>query len=288
VAAVLIIGTVGLSDRTQGPAGGVETGPKYYPMPVEAETGPTRGEQPIRPTVAPYSVGFIGLPPEKATPSEPLHGELVMSVTGINPWYAVNLYADGRLIWARDAVASGEFVSPVGLPHVSAWIQQRLTPEGVELLLSGGVPLGGQYENPGAQLPASAWEDPQLRAYVASRFAICPRSTQSHLSSALRQFPPQAQHLLRGTEQTFQPCGIGSIECFAVTLDTARALIEIFMDRGGALDPWAATQGPGAFTIFLDPNGDLEPNMPNYDELPALSFEALLPDGNMFLVSGWV
>jgi hypothetical protein len=271
VAAVWIVTTGGAFDRTQTPAvpGGASTGP--------AETGPApTGPSLTSPTVDPFSLGSLGLPPEKAAPSEPLHGELVMSVTGINPWYAVNVYADGRLIWARDFVATGEFVSPEGFPHVSTWIQQRLTPEGVQLLLSGAVPLGGQYENPGAQLPASAWEDPKLRAYVASRYAICLRSTESHLSSALRQLPPQAQHLLRGTERTFQ-LRVGSIECFAVTLDTARALIQIFMHGGGGLSPWENTQGPGGFTIFVDPHGDY---------LPALSFEAILPDGNnMFFVS---
>jgi hypothetical protein len=69
------------------------------------------------------------------------------------------------LIWARQRKNSEE------AGEVSSWIEQRLTPECVELLRSGAVPLGGQFENPGERLPMSAWQDPKLRPYVPSKYA---------------------------------------------------------------------------------------------------------------------
>ena len=75
VAAVLVVTSVGSLDRTQTPVvpGGAGTGP--------TETGPAL----TGPTGIPYTVGFEGLPPEGAAPSEPLRGELVAHDTGIHP-----------------------------------------------------------------------------------------------------------------------------------------------------------------------------------------------------------
>ena len=211
VAVVLIVGTAGVSDRMQGPAGGVETGP--------TATGPTENESVIG---DPSSVGFEGgLPPEGVPPSEPLRGELVMKEGAIQPWSHVRLYADGRLIWAVE-------VDPdevEGRPDVSVWIEQRLTPEGVELLRSGAVELAWA-GNPGRFLPASAWEDPELRPYVPSRYAVCAESPGS--------LPDPAADLLRSTERIPPAASryIEEAECFEVTIDHARALAEILSDAG--------------------------------------------------------
>ncbi|MDQ2912007.1 MAG: hypothetical protein M3T56_02005, partial [Chloroflexota bacterium] len=159
---------------------------------------------------------FIGLPPVGATRSAPESGELVIQYWA-NIQGRVWVYADGRLITLR----SGGF------------LEQRLTPEGVELLRSEVVsaavlapdnrlygwlhssklppPRGGwpsyfhgsepvpfhapmqvrngdrlfyveDVSNPerlaerladaASWLPASAWKDRQIRAYVAPRYAI--------------------------------------------------------------------------------------------------------------------
>lgn len=83
-------------------------------------------------TVAPANVGFIGLPPEGATPSTPKHGELVLSFEGRSmaadeSMHRVYVYADGRVIsWWESG-------SPLG-SNAGTFLEQRLTPEGVELL----------------------------------------------------------------------------------------------------------------------------------------------------------
>jgi hypothetical protein len=213
-----VIVTLGLLNRTETPIvpGGDTTGP--------AVTGPI-----IVDTGDPFSVGFEGLPPDGAAPSEPPRGELVMSDGGIHPWYEVYLFTDGRLIWARDG---------------SAWIEQRLTPDGVELLRSGAVELGGQHENPGEQLPASAWEDPELRPYVPSRYMVCPWDAPKNFVSLL---PPPARELVRGIEPTDARTDVGDWApgCLNVTIEDARSLAEILTDAG-------FEEGPGPTgTVFF-------------------------------------
>ena len=95
----------------------------------------------IGPTVPDARVGFIGLPPEGATPSTPEAGELVLSLWGrsttddglLRAW----VYADGRLIWTKE----GDF--PYGANEITTgFLEQRLTPEGVERIRSEIVSTG--------------------------------------------------------------------------------------------------------------------------------------------------
>jgi hypothetical protein len=67
--------------QTEVVPGGDVTGPAETGPTV---TGPVTGPV-IGPTGDPFSVGFNGLPPEGATPSEPPQGELVLSDGGIHP-----------------------------------------------------------------------------------------------------------------------------------------------------------------------------------------------------------
>jgi hypothetical protein len=156
--------------------------------------------------------GFIGLPPLGATPSAPESGELVIQYwvdteglkhpDGGRGW----VYADGRLITLREKSDLPEAANRWS----SGFLEQRLTPEGVELLRSELVSTGlfehhqpagrassphnviqvriddrlirvqakfpkrlrERLADPASWLPASAWEDRQIRAYVASRYAI--------------------------------------------------------------------------------------------------------------------
>ena len=81
-------------------------------------------------------VAFIGLPPEGATSSTPERGELVVEflccqggTEGLPNLILV--YADGRLIWERQGdLPEGANDFDTGL------LEQRLTPEGVELIRS--------------------------------------------------------------------------------------------------------------------------------------------------------
>jgi hypothetical protein len=84
--------------------------------------------------------GFIGVPPDGATPSTPESGELVLSYIGgpaatEGNLFKAFLYADGRLIWDQE----GHFEGGKGR---TGFLEQRLTPEGVELLLSEVLATG--------------------------------------------------------------------------------------------------------------------------------------------------
>lgn len=100
--------------------------------------------------------GFIGLPPVGATPSSPASGELVLQGGGRSlsiaghyeppggSWFGARVsiwvYADGRVIRehreARTPVPEGANQFTSGL------LEQRLTPEGLELLMSELIATG--------------------------------------------------------------------------------------------------------------------------------------------------
>ena len=68
-------------------------------------------------------IGFVGLPPVAARPNTPERGNLVLAISqcSTGPWFdGLSVFTDGRLIWAM----SGRV------------LEQRLTPEGVELMRS--------------------------------------------------------------------------------------------------------------------------------------------------------
>ena len=135
------------------------------------------------------------------------------------------MYADGRLITLR----------------TSGFLEQRLTPEGVELLRSEIVSTGlfehhqpagrmssphalmqvrngdrlvhvehvsnperlaERLADPASWLPASAWKDRQIRAYVASRYAISYFAQPQTLerSRILSLLPAAAEDLLRAKD----------------------------------------------------------------------------------------
>jgi hypothetical protein len=118
VAAVWIVASNGPFGRLQTPV-----------VPAAGQTGPTV----IMGSFYPDQVGASVLPPEGASPSAPERGKLVAGKEDIY------VYADGRMIWGRE-----------GLP---VWLEQHLTPEGVELVRSGAVRLDGQSLDPGSPLP---------------------------------------------------------------------------------------------------------------------------------------
>ena len=131
VAAVWIVMSGWSLDRTQ-PA---VTGPTASPAP---DLGPVPESDQPNPSLS--RVNVLDLPPEGAPPSSPEHGELVLAVDGrgmaagraLTHMY---VYADGRLIWWRE----GDL--PAGADEHSIF-EQRLTPEGVELLRSEVISSG--------------------------------------------------------------------------------------------------------------------------------------------------
>jgi hypothetical protein len=119
-AAVWIVATAGSLERTQTPS---VTGPTTPD--VTGRTAPPD----------PPPVGLVGLPPEGATPSTPSRGELVLGFmfghSGGDPGrFSVYVYADGRLIWQR--LGGGE--DAYAIEYSTGLLEQRLTPEGVELV----------------------------------------------------------------------------------------------------------------------------------------------------------
>ena len=284
VAAVWIVTTGGPFDRTQTPGapGGAVTGP--------TETGPA---------VAADGPGLVGLAPEGATPSSPITGELVLSAffghSGGDPGrFHFNVYADGRLIWQRLGGGTHQYA----IDYTTGWVEQRLTPEGVELLrsealstglfdhdayLAGGyVPYFGEVgvlsgdrlvrvtwgdccdpssremaeerptqeqasalerldsrlADPASWLPASAWEDQEITAFVPSGYSVCYDAAKGiELDRVLATFPRPAEDLLRSWERTrweWRDPREGSFTfwCSDVTTEEARTLARILDDSG--------------------------------------------------------
>ncbi len=160
-------------------------------------------------------VGFIGLPPEGATHSTPESGEVVLDIQSCltstgeprkgSGWNGeLTVLADGRLIWLQyEDLPAGANSLSTGL------LEQRLAPEGVELMRSELVANGldnsgdqpdcdaGTYHvhlydgdrylshftsganehlaritDPWSWLPETAWEDREIRAYVPSKYEV--------------------------------------------------------------------------------------------------------------------
>jgi hypothetical protein len=306
VVPVWIVATGGWSDRTLTPA----------------STGPTRPTGPPHPN----GVGVLGLPPAGATPSAPERGELVLGLgfghtSGDAGRFSLHVYADGRVIW-------GWIGGPPGTPnqHSTGLIEQRLTPEGVELVRSevlstglfdhdrdlveapglyyGGVEvsagdrlvhltwgdagfqqgsepiattptpeqvraleqLDARLEDLTSWLPARAWEDPEVRAYVPSRYSVCYMGKNEPLRRPriLHLLPPRAEDLLRAWDTTREEALSFSFWCSVVTTEEARELDQILTDAG------ANMQGPeGPSYAFTPPGGSLE--------VVDIGFEAVLP-----------
>lgn len=113
------------------------TGGPFDRIRTTVGTNPTVPPDPTR-------VGFIGLPPEGATPSAPESGQLVVHYSGPAPGNWVPgigqywVYADGRLISVREANI------PEGAnPSSTGFLEQRLTPKGAELMRSEVVRAAG-------------------------------------------------------------------------------------------------------------------------------------------------
>jgi hypothetical protein len=287
--------------------------------------------------------GFVGLPPEGATPSTPESGQLVAKLVGRSTTRhdlgLVYLYADGRLIWARHE----DF--PEGAnPFVTGLLEQRLTADGIEQLrseilstglfdhdfvlasrrviwgaidvlvsdrlvhvewdnpqYSAGAPnsaiwvtatreqerelerLNALLANPTEGLPASAWQEKQVRAYVPSTFAVCwsgwpaePSDPQSDASRIVSLLPPAARDLLRSKQTTRRtwkrgwaggPYYPSAEDCAKVPTAEARSLA-------------AALDGAGIERIDRAAGLHYSFDLPGRSrETGLITLEPLLPDG---------
>ena len=84
------------------------------------------------PAISPPA-GFLGLPPERAVPSSPPTGELVVEIPTEN--VRIWVFADGRMISMRmNSAARG--IPGLANSSTSGFLEQHLTPSGVEALRS--------------------------------------------------------------------------------------------------------------------------------------------------------
>ena len=226
------------------------------------------------------------------------------------------MYADGRLIRHRASGANGTPLRANRWSN--GIVEQRLTREGVKLLRSEIVSAGGFGEKPppgsdplfnraiievrqGDQLvhlrwasdlerlearlahpeswlPASAWKQRTIRAYVPSRFQVCAavlvndnppgaKFPQMRAARIVALLPQAAQNVLRGRDWTAYPPGPTSTgyypRCFDVTTEGARSLAKA-LDGAGP-----AKKGRLSYTF----------NAPDPKRQVLISFNPYLPHG---------
>jgi hypothetical protein len=280
-----------------------------------AATGPTVATGPKARSDYPGQVGLVGIAPEDAASSLPARGELVVGAffthTAGDPGrFALSVYADGRVIWEK----LGDTSSGVPTGPATGLVEQRLTPDGVELVRSevlsvgpfrGDVHLVGAYalyagmvqvrggdglvsiswgdvrpahgsppetaatdqqisalqaldaelEDLESWLPASAWADAELRAFVPSRYSLCLQTGRAvELDQVLASLPRPAGDALRAWDLSYRehenpnPPERWHLWCSDVTSDRARELSRLLDDAGVPSDP------PDVFghTYFID------------------------------------
>ncbi len=244
---------------------------------------------------------FIGLPPEGAPLSTPETGELVLSFGG-RPhaiglkFHRVWVYSDGRLIWIRESnvpigvleqrltregvelmrsrvMAAGlhDFV-PVGTRIDQAWWGRPGVLWGGLVVHDGERLVDAEWSDsempalladPTSWLPASAWADQRIGAYVPSRHAICiePASILDFLPDATTELiRSRASDLGRPARES------EDLRCpFRVTTEDARAIMASLDNEGLQRVPYlryhisfAPGQNPGWMEILpVLPHGEV-------------------------------
>jgi hypothetical protein len=232
-------------------------------------------------------VGFIGLPPVGAVPSDPTRTELLeifWRPRHGGPFYqgAAFLYADGRLIW-------NEYVRNASAWRSTGWLEQRLTPSGIELVRAlAGRPETDEFRvlDPAglpAQLPNHAWIDSTVRPYVPSGFAACLHLANADATSPyaepdmtleerLGALPRAVADLLRDRPLAVKTSGAyGDTGCLELDVADARLLDTALREAGfdGGPDRFMLRYG-----IVLD-------EMEGGTWTLGVWFEPVLPDGTI-------
>jgi hypothetical protein len=141
--------------------------------------------------------------------------------------------------------------------------RQRPTPKQASALIR----LDGLLADPASWLPASAWENPEITAFVPSGYSVCYEGGKGiGLSRVLALLPPAAENMLRAQENTrgtyTNLVGTFPIWCSELTNEEARALERILDAAGvsGWKDVFGLTYGapgPGAdameFSLTFNP-----------------------------------
>jgi hypothetical protein len=176
-------------------------------------------------------------------------------------WGWLYARAGGSLVSVRWCCGAGTL--PPGAPPPPRTVATR-----AQTLAIGR--LSKLFAQPMSALPASAWKDPTLRAYVPARYGVCysggsgtyPRPLRP--SGILGSLPPAARDLVRGKSRAHG----GKVACSELTTDEARRLEDILTVAGFARRPrgfvWAVPQ-----TASAEPPAGLR----------EISFQPVLPHG---------
>jgi hypothetical protein len=261
--------------------------------------------------------GVVGLPPVGATPSTPESGVLEMDywLHGVPGGGKNWVYADGRLIrlfgrangrprrgfieqrLTREGVKllRSEIVSAGGFGHAQpppgsdslpgGWppIQVRKGDRLVPLTWASNLKrLEVRLTDPESWLPASAWKQRKIRAYVPSRFEVCAAAVvsnnpdpgwhvqQMRPARIVALLPEAAQNVLRGRDWNAHasrptPTSARGVYggCFDVTTEEARSLAKALdgagpatARKGGAINLTYKFDAPGPsrqVSIGFDP-----------------------------------
>ena len=238
----------------------------------------------VLPTVDPYAyggepatiptAGLVGFPRPGASPSgleraSELGGFQVFG--GRSPYRgSARLYADGRFVWYL-------FHGP-GNTKSTGYIEQRLTPYGIQILVNQPAGTSQDPWNLEKWLPASAWADKRLRPYVPTHYGACAKAGDPNApiderewgtpgvptprQELLALFPPTVADLLQGREVL--PPLEDAEDCLSLTTAEARALDRALVAAGFdkndtyVLEYW--TPIPGSAEVL---SVRLEPVMPD-------------------------
>ena len=219
--------------------------------------------QPASLTPAITEVGFIGLPPIGANPSAPVPATLVDEYPvagGGRPFLGqVRIYDDGRMIWYRF------FNGPAGEnTRSTGYLQQRLSPVGVAMVQAHADLAEKDPMALTEWLPPSAWDDPEVRAYVPTRYGACLTAASPLLPGQflMDHLPAAVADLLRA--KPLVAVEAPESECRGLTTDEARAL-------EGELRSAGFTQDEGWNRYVLQ-----------YElEEAVVTFEPIFPDGTV-------
>jgi hypothetical protein len=191
-----------------------------------------------------------------------------------SPWGFVRVRRGDVLVhvqWLHPANAHAS--SPGALRgHTAATPEQVQALEHIDALLA----------DPASRLPANAWDDPRIKAYVASRYAICwawrpnldPGVGTVDASRILGLLPPPLADLLRASWRPYVwPRFWGRPPCTVVPTDEARSVARALDDAG--LERRGGGEGRGAESLHRLAYGLQPPNVwPG-----SIFFEPMLPHG---------
>ena len=259
---------------------------------------------------------FAGFPAKGVRASPLTTGRLLIGLrpTDTTIW---NVYSDGRVIWQKWTSSGDATVVPAGARRLdTGYVQQRLTPEGVQLLLSkilatglfehnlmlafgkhdagvfhrvrrgdrlvtvSGVPSPDPSWNqhftnptpaetealasieqfvadPGTWLPASAWANRRVRAFVPARYVVAFDRSYPDIS----KLPSPAGKVLVQYKQ------LKRHGCQILTTGQARALLQAFVKAG------MSPSENHAFVIAFDFAGLHLPHPSDFHNSPALPEE---------------